>query len=118
MPGLVGVLDVGVEDERILREDVDADAAQHAAGQAAAEFRPGLAGVGRLVDAAAGTAQVEGPGQALLVVRRRVQDLRVLRIITRSAAPTIRPSAFTSRYFVQVFPPSIVLKTPRSSFGE
>ena len=40
---LVGVLDVRVEDERVLRVDVEADAAQHAAGQAAAELRPGLA---------------------------------------------------------------------------
>ena len=77
---LVRVLDVRVDNERVLRVDIQADAAQHAAGQAPAELVPGLSGVGRLVDAAARASQVERPGQALLVVRGGIEDLRVLRI--------------------------------------
>ncbi len=76
-PRLVAVFDVGVEDQRILRVDVEADAAEHPAGEALGEFRPGLAGVDRLVDGAAGAGQVEGPRLPLLVVGGGVEDLRV-----------------------------------------
>ncbi len=73
----VGVLDDGVENVRILLEDVEADAADLAHGQSAAELGPGLAAVGCFVDAALRAAWLVMPGETSLFIGRGVKDLRV-----------------------------------------
>src|SRR5262249_50237823 len=74
-------VDLRVDDVRVRARDVEADASQQAFGQAIAlEFRPCLAGVGRLPDGAARSAAVEAPGSAAALVRGGVKGLRVNRI--------------------------------------
>ena len=76
-PGLVGVLDLGVEDPGVLGIDGQADAPDDAVRQPVRELAPGLAAVGRLVDAGARPADAPGPGPAEAVVGGRVEGFRV-----------------------------------------
>ena len=71
-----------VDRRRLRARDVDADAADHrVAGKAVAgQFRPALAAVGGLPQAAARAAAVEAPRRATALIRRRDKYVRIRRV--------------------------------------
>ena len=74
------ILDDGVEDIGIRLVHVESDSADSASGQAGHEPRPVLAGIGGFVDATFRAAIDHLPGEALLVIRGRIEDTGVARI--------------------------------------
>ena len=77
---LVGVLDRHVDDARVTLVDVDADAAEHTLGQALADLDPVVSTVGRLVQTATRSAEVERVGKAHFIVAGGVERVRVGRV--------------------------------------
>ena len=75
------VIDTGIEHTGLARRQRQSDTTHLLAlWQAAAEARPALAAIDRLVDARAGTGFAEFPGAASVIPHRRVQYLGVARV--------------------------------------
>ncbi len=70
-------LDEGVDDGRVAACDAESDAAPRGGRQAIGEGGPGVAAVGRLVEAAAGAAAPEVVGPAAVLPHPGVEDLGV-----------------------------------------